>query len=156
MLLSQTGTLWQYLGSFVLYTLLAIGMIYAAYFYTRKHAGNLPGFIRRPGMPKQKLEIESVLALEPRKNLYVVRSGHERFLLSTSMDGTQFLSRLESAEHPETALEPAAASASSNVVPMEKPWYAQPPESASAQPGMGARLVQSMQWLIAARSGRSH
>src|ERR1044072_1229538 len=101
-MLHHTGTLWQHLGSFILYTLFAIGMIYAAYYYARKHSGNLLGGLGEKIIPggKMKLEVESSLSLEPRKTLYVVRAGAELFLLSPSMEGTQFLSRLESVESP--------------------------------------------------------
>ncbi len=96
-MLSHTGTLWQYLGSFILYTLLAIGLIYAVFCFTRSRAGSFLGL----GTPvikgrRAKLQIESILGLEPRKNLYVVRAGHERFLLATSIEETKLISRLDS------------------------------------------------------------
>lgn len=158
-MISQTGTLWHYLGSFVLYTLLAIGLIYAAYFYTRKHGAGLLPFSRRSGAgrPRNKLAIESVLPLEPRKNLYVVRVGAERFLLSTSMEGTQFLSRLESdSVEAQVPVGVSLPDASAEALAAQ-PWYTQasahPDEMTMTSPGMGARLMQSMQWLMAARSG---
>lgn len=85
----------RYLGSFIF----AIALIYALYFCLKKNPKLLtPNLLTLSGkrLPfKQSLEIESVLTLEARKNLYVVRAGNERFLLATSMEGTQFLSKLE-------------------------------------------------------------
>lgn len=85
----------RYLGSFIF----AIAVIYALYFCLKKNPKLLtPNLLTLTGkrLPfKQSLQIESVLTLEARKNLYVVRAGNERFLLATSMEGTQFLSKLE-------------------------------------------------------------
>lgn len=160
-MLSHTGTLWQYLGSFILYTLFAIGMIYAAYWYMRKNGAGL--LAKKPTMAGRKLEIESVLSLEARKNLYVVKSGSERFLIATSMDGTQFLSRLESTGSPAAVETPAAIPAGTmtldTAAPQSAPWYQTPEpetETASKPAGLGGRLMknmgQSMQWLIASRT----
>src|SRR5262249_42959742 len=95
MVMGHPATLWQYLASFILYTLFAIGLIYLAYWYLRKNGGGLVPMGRKNGNGPLKLEVESTLVLEARKNLYVVRSGNERFLIATSMEGTQFLSRLD-------------------------------------------------------------
>lgn len=75
----------------------AIAILYGAFFYLKKNPGLLT-FTKNRIPLKQSLQIESVLALEARKNLYVVRSGKERFLLATSLEGTQFLSRLHEEE----------------------------------------------------------
>jgi flagellar biogenesis protein FliO len=164
--MAHSGSLLHYLGSFILYTLLAIGVIYAVYCYARKHSGNLFLGVKKSANPKARLEIESVLALEARKNLYVVRSGHERFLVATSMEGTQFLSRLESADAPAAqALRPEAPQAQAEPT-VQPPWYTQPealPEeprqdelgkSGATKPGegFGARFAQSLQWLVASRT----
>lgn len=152
----QSGpTIWHYLGSFILYTLVAIGFIYAAYWYARKNSGNLLGGARKPVNPKTKLEIESVLALEVRKNLYVVRSGNERFLIATSMEGTQFLSRLETTAMPviqEVPSESAEIPVEGTVAP---PWYSRPeetPDETAAKGTFGSRFMQSVQWLISSRT----
>lgn len=98
--------LWHYVGSFTLYTLLAIGVIYGLFLYFRKNPATLNGlaslgtggglqFGKTPLQSQQrKLEVETVLALEPRKTLYIVRADQERFLIATSMEGTQFLAKL--------------------------------------------------------------
>lgn len=47
------------------------------------------------------LKIESSLNLEPRKNLYVVRAGSERFLISTGLEGCQFMAKINDDNIPE-------------------------------------------------------
>ncbi len=97
----EYGTLGYYLGSFILYTVGAIGVIYGIFLYLKKNPNGLPlQFPKKSVHSQQTLRVESVLSLEARKNLYVVCSGQERFLIATSMEGTQLLSRLE----PTTAL----------------------------------------------------
>ncbi len=117
--------LWQYIGSFTLYTLLAIGAIYAAFLYLKKHPrlldtlqqrqqtrqkkGGSPALMhflqkslhlkQQPALqsaqPGGGLAIESTLPLELQRTLYVIRAGRERFLIATSDQGTQLLARLE-------------------------------------------------------------
>lgn len=169
MMLSHTGTLWHYLGSFVLYTLLAIGMIYAAYWYARRHSGGLLGLGAKSATnPASHLAIESSLTLDPRKSIHIVRAGHERFLIATTLEGTQLLSRLEPAPVPESPVVQSAVAPESElkatevVLPFAGPepgLVSKAPQMAtapfkSAATRMGARMVQSVQWLLAAR-GRS-
>ena len=86
----------RYLGSFIF----AIGLIYALYYLIKKNPTLLS--ISKNRVPfKQGLQVESYLPLEARKNLYIVRAGQERFLLATSLEGTQFLSKLEKLESVE-------------------------------------------------------
>jgi hypothetical protein len=158
-MLSHTGTLWHYLGSFIFYTLLAIGLIYGAYWYARKApSGNiLMGFGKKPddnAVPK--LTLESTLALEPRKTLYVVCSGNERFLIAASGETTQLVSKLENTPQPVSASEPAVQVALPPVVmPEERPWYTDAPIITRRQKAsFGSRFVQSVQWLVSSRSGK--
>ena len=156
-MLSHTGTLWHYLGSFTLYTLLAIGMIYGAYWYTRRHLGK-PAVTAAPVEESEEvpLAIESSLPLEPQKTLYVIRSGNERFLLSSTGENLQFMSALESVPTlPEPMPEP---------MPMEEPaiedapWFsktdAPKPVATTPPPSFGSRFIQSVQWLVTSRSGK--
>ncbi len=150
-MLSHTGTLWHYLSSFVLYTLGAVALIYGAYWYARRStSGPLPGLSKKVE-PETPLMLESTLALEPRKNLYVIRAGKERFLVSTSGEDTHLLSKLE----PVPA-EVAAAELIPEVeaTPRLEPWYAHSQPVRPVVPrsnGFGARFVQSVQWLVASR-----
>lgn len=165
MFLNPTSALWHYLGSFLLYTLVAIGVIYAAYWYTRRqstHWLNPLGEKKKSPLAALKLEMESSLALEPRKTLYVVRSGQERFLVSASAEKTDLLAKLEplppvvSAKSIKTDAKIALAAPKQVSLP-EKPWYTEPPRKVrvASQLGVGARLMQSVRWLVASRMKQS-
>lgn len=99
---SAANGLGHYLVSFIAYTLLAVGAIYAAFFFLKQNPRLLAFLARRP-QPGQNqktlLSVETMLPLETRKALYIIRSGEERFLIATSPEGTQFLSKL--AEEPQ-------------------------------------------------------
>ena len=41
------------------------------------------------------LKVETCLNLEPRKNLYVIKAGKEKFLISSAGDSCQFMTKLE-------------------------------------------------------------
>ena len=147
-MLNHTGTLWHYLGSFVLYTLLAIGCIYAAYCYFRKSPGGsmLPLGRKAEKADPNKLTLESVLPLEPRKTLYVVRSGPERFLISASGDDTALLSKLEPVPSVVEILDMVPEDTS------DRPWYTERPNLRVRKQTMGERFRQSVQWLVSSRS----
>lgn len=162
-MLSHTGSLWHYLGSFVGYTLLAIGLIYGAYWFLRKQPNNwLTGtaFQKTGDAKKALLEVEANLALEPRKNLYVVRAGQDRFLISTTMEQTQCLAKLTEENELSTLPVSAAFGEIKTESPEEKvtlPWFAKdafeeaPNRRNVSKPGLGARLAQSVQWLLETR-----
>lgn len=157
-MLSHTGILWQYLGNFILYTLLAIGMIYGAYWLMHKHGGNLLNMTKKqnPHAPT-KLEIESTLALEARKNLYVVKAGHERFLLATTMEGTQFLSKLENPALEADTVEDIAPSGDLSKAILSTLQGNSIQETVGIAPTgtrekLGTRFMQSVQWLMSSRT----
>jgi hypothetical protein len=169
--MGHTGTMIQYLGSFLLYTLLAIGIIYLAYWYTagRRNTSNpVQTENEADNTDLPRLEIESVLNLELNKNLYVIRNGDERFLVSTSDDETSCLSRLEPVtalqtlpppqyehyDNPENRISDTGSSHS------EKPWYhntvSLPPIERKlpqklSTGGFTKQLLHSIQWLIRSR-----
>ena len=80
----------RFLGSF----LFAIAILYAIFFYLKRNPAAMQLVKKGPKDPTI-LSVETMMALEPRKNLYIVKAGHERILISTSPEGTQFLSKLE-------------------------------------------------------------
>lgn len=158
-MLNHTGALWHYLGSFILYTLGAVALIYGAYWYARRSTrGALPDTVQHSQLQLPALEIESVLALEPQKTLYVIRSGQERFLVSSSGDNTTLLSRLEPVftEQAEVSEIPVVQETS-----RLEPWYAlqQPLNQSLNQPlnqplkseTFGSRFIKSVQWLVSSR-----
>ncbi|MDD3014252.1 MAG: flagellar biosynthetic protein FliO [Candidatus Gastranaerophilales bacterium] len=81
----------SYLVNFTIYTLAMLGVIFIAFMIAKKSLslGNLPGH------KNGSLTIENRLSLEPRKNLYIIRAGEERFLISTDIEGSRFLTKLE-------------------------------------------------------------
>lgn len=81
----------NYLINFTVYTLAMLGVIFIAFIVAKKSLslGNLPG------RKNSSLAIENRLSLEPRKNLYIIKAGEERFLISTDSEGSRFLTKLE-------------------------------------------------------------
>ena len=167
--------LFYYMGLFVLYTSLAIGAIYGIYWYLRKgNMGKLTGFGKKGG--PQPLEVESMMTLEARKNLYVIKAGSERFLIATSMDGTQFLSRLEEPGAGESvgvaSVIPQASVVQGEPVtlPFEIPGADKMTHPAASKPGaltpaepdagFSGRLLHSLRWLASSRismgKGQTH
>lgn len=153
-MLSHTGTLWQYLGSFVLYTLGAVALIYGAYWYARRSTtGFLPGAAATvPEEAEVPLVLEASLSLEPQKNLYIIRSGKERFLIAASGEATQLLSKLESVE---TEAEAPVEIPIVEETPKLEPWYTPGPQPvappAIRRESFGSRFVKSVQWLVSSR-----
>lgn len=87
-----------YLTGFMVYMMAMLGVIFIALVVVKKSI-NL-------GSAKQKnnfLKIESSLSLEPRKNLYIVRAGNERFLVSSGVEGCQFMTKIEENNIPSKA-----------------------------------------------------
>lgn len=79
-----------YLTGFLVYMLAMLGVISIAFVVVKKSLTFKSG--------KQNhsfLKIESRLSIEPRKSLYVVKAGNERFLISTGIEGCQFMTKIE-------------------------------------------------------------
>ncbi len=80
-----------YITGFSVYTLAMIGVIFVALvivkkcltFSSHKNKNNF-------------LKVENCLNIEPRKNLYVVKAGTERFLIASSGENCNFMTKLES------------------------------------------------------------
>lgn len=80
-----------YLLNFIVYTAAMIGIIFVAVFVYKKFSltGNL----------KSKfLNVEECISLAPRKELYVVRAGSERFLVASDVGRTTLISKLSDSE----------------------------------------------------------
>ena len=95
----------QYLLSFVLTTLAVVAFLYLVYLYIKQNP-QLSSSLKAKKGNKQGLPlwVESSMTLEPRKQLYVIRHGQQRFLIATTVDKTEFLATLETAPQadPET------------------------------------------------------
>ena len=79
-----------YIANFAVYTMAMIGLIFFALMtYKKFFCGN--GF----GRKSEFLNIEESISLAPRKNLYVIRAGNERFLVASDSDRTNLISKLD-------------------------------------------------------------
>lgn len=161
-MIEHSGTVGHYLWDFLVYTSLAIAIIYVAYWFStarKSRTVELPPDVSGEGM--SGLEVESLLSLEPNKNLYVIRTGDERFLVSTSGDSTSCLSRLEPASSLMTL--PPVGESTGVEHEQEKPWYKVPRTTSAVQAsgvrntfpqgggGFKRQFLTSLQWLISSR-----
>lgn len=116
-----------YLSNFLVYFLAMIGLIILAlYVYKHFNVGGLT--TKRSNL----LSVEDSLSLSPRKTLFVVREGSERFLIAADMERTTLISKLESRPIEQVPqvnsraikgadLSEAAIAAQDNISPMNKP-----------------------------------
>ena len=92
-----------YMGHFIVYLLAMVGLIILAlYVYKKFSCGGL-------GIKSNHtLRVEDTLSLSPRKTLYVIRNGRERFLIAGDAERTTLISRLEESDvNIENITEPA-------------------------------------------------
>lgn len=77
-----------YLLNFTVYTAAMIGVIFVAILAYKKFSYS--------GYSKSKLmNIEDCINLAPRKNLYIIKAGSERFLIASDAEQTSLISKLE-------------------------------------------------------------
>lgn len=84
-----------YAANFTVYTMAMIGLIFFALFVYKKVLGG-NSFAKK----SEFLGIEDTISLAPRKNLYVVRAGNERFLVASDMERTSLISKLDDNSKP--------------------------------------------------------
>ena len=78
-----------YISNFIVYFLAMIGIIILALYVYKKFS--ISSFsIRR----NNSLKIEDTLSLSPRKTLFVIRDGNERFLIAADLERTTLISKL--------------------------------------------------------------
>lgn len=93
----------SYILNFTVYTMAMCGLICFALFAYKKFAAGSFG-----GKKSEFLGVEDSLSLAPRKTLYVVRAGNERFLIAADADKTNLISKLQSGKiQTETPAAPA-------------------------------------------------
>lgn len=80
----------SYILNFTVYTMAMCGLICFALFVYKKFATG--SFSAKNS---QFLNIEETLSLAPRKTLYVVRAGEEKFLIASDADKTVLISKLD-------------------------------------------------------------
>ncbi|MBO6086753.1 FliO/MopB family protein [bacterium] len=77
-----------YLMNFIVYTAAMTGIIFLAVFVYKK-------FSITGNSMSQFLNVEESISLAPRKQLYVVRAGRERFLIASDINSTSLISKLD-------------------------------------------------------------
>ncbi len=76
-----------YLINFIVYTAAMVGIIFLAVFVYKKCSIG--------AISKSKfLNVEDCISIAPRKELYVVRAGNEKFLLASDVGRTTLISKL--------------------------------------------------------------
>ena len=82
-----------YLINFSLYTLAMVGIIFCALFVFK-------GVMTGKGFSKKSefLKIEESMNLSPRKTLYVIKAGEEKFLVASDVDKTSLIAKLDDIE----------------------------------------------------------
>ena len=82
-----------YIINFTVYTLAMIGLIFFALLIFKKIV-NGTTYSKKASF----LTVEESMNLAPRKTLYVVKAGSEKFLIASDADKTTMISRLETSE----------------------------------------------------------
>ena len=98
---SSNNLMWQYLGTFVVYTGIVVAFLLLIAWVLKKNPdwlGQLKkGALNLSGKPTVgQLAVEETMALEANKQLHIIQCGQQRFLLATGTDSTQLLTELES------------------------------------------------------------
>ena len=101
-----------YLTGFCVYTFAMIGIILVGFvvakrcMYGNTSAKNKDKF----------LEVENSLVIEPKKTIYVLKAGNEKFLIASDMERTSFLTKLDSSNDSLSATMREVPSADNSVV----------------------------------------
>ena len=77
-----------YMINFIVYTAAMIGIIFLAVFVYKK-------FSFTTGSKSKFLNVEDCISVGPRKEIFVVRAGIERFLVASDVGRTSLISKLE-------------------------------------------------------------
>lgn len=79
-----------YITGFAVYTLAMTGILFLAFIIAKKC------MILPNGRSKNNfLQVENYMSLDAGKGLYVVKAGRERFLIASSRESCQFMTKLE-------------------------------------------------------------
>lgn len=85
-----------YLANFAIYTMAMIGLIFFALMVYKKFSG----FGDIKPSKSRMLGVEETISIAPRKTLYIVRAGSERFLIAGDVDKTTLISKLGDTAEP--------------------------------------------------------
>lgn len=102
-----------YMGNFVVYLMAMLGIIVIALWVYKKFNVSGLGFKNN-----NSLKVEDTLSLTPRKTLYVIRNGKERFLIAGDFERTTLISKLKDSEElpDELISEPIQAKRSRRII----------------------------------------
>lgn len=92
----------HYLINFIAYTLAMVGIIFLCLLVYKKcflEAGQNQNF--------DFLKVENCINIAPRKSVYVLKAGNERFLIASDVDRTSFLAKLDDKASVEAAVSSA-------------------------------------------------
>lgn len=79
----------HYLMHFSIYTMAMVGLIFFALYVYKKFSVTTMS-LKRKGF----IKIEDALGLSPRKTLYIIKAGNEKFLIAADLDKTTLISKL--------------------------------------------------------------
>ncbi len=82
-----------YLFNFIVYTAAMVGIIFLAVFVYKK-------FSFCAGSKSAFLNVEDCITLAPRKDIYIIRAGNERFLVASDAGRTSLISKLNDNSSP--------------------------------------------------------
>ena len=106
-----------YLANFAIYTMAMIGLIFFALMVYKKFSG----FGDIKPSKSRMLGVEETISIAPRKTLYIVRAGSERFLIAGDVDKTTLISKLgDTVESAQEVTRKYEQSVSSGSVPQRK------------------------------------
>lgn len=98
-----------YVVNFAVYTMAMIGLIFFALMIYKKFSiGGVSG------RKSEFLGVEESMSIGPRKTLYVVRAGNERFLIAGDVDKTTLISKLDEQQKP-SFREPVMSSSTGSI-----------------------------------------
>lgn len=78
-----------YLINFLVYSMAMVGLLFICLMVYKKTMGN-----NRFSRNNEEFSVENALNLSPRKTLYVIKTGNERFLIASDVERTTFLAKL--------------------------------------------------------------
>ena len=88
-----------YLINFLVYTMAMVGLLFICLMVYKKTMSNA-----KCTKNNDELIVENALKLAPRKTVYVVKVGEEKFLIAGDAERTTFLAKLDGKEFPKEVL----------------------------------------------------
>lgn len=82
----------EFIIGFTVYTLGIIGLLVVGFVLAKYFMNNTGKF---KGRQKNFLKIEQGMPLEPRKTVYVLKAGKQKFLIATTPENVSFLAELD-------------------------------------------------------------